>query len=380
MKKIVTIIGARPQIIKASAISRCISSKYKDILEEVIIHTGQHYDENMSEIFFGEMNIPRPKYNLNVGSASHGAQTARMIEGIEEIFISENPSGVIVYGDTNSTLAAAIAASKLGIPIFHIEAGLRSYNMQMPEEINRLLTDHVSRILFCPTNTAFENLLKEGFANSDNLNANFKRDIYMSGDVMYDNCLFFTPISENSSLILNELNIDKDGYILVTIHRNNNTDDNNRLNDIIASLLKLRIETNLEIVFPIHPRTSKVLKNKLSNELYKEVASDSGFHIIEPRGFLDTISLLKNSKIVLTDSGGLQKESFFFKKPCVILRSESEWIELVHNGNAIIADANPDLIINGALALLNKNDYTYPMFYGNGDASGFILDKIFSIL
>lgn len=202
----------------------------------------------------------------------------------------------------------------------------------------------------------------------------------MSGDVMYDNCLFFTPISENSSLILNELNIDKDGYILVTIHRNNNTDDNNRLNDIIASLLKLRIETNLEIVFPIHPRTSKVLKNKLSNELYKEVASDSGFHIIEPRGFLDTISLLKNSKIVLTDSGGLQKESFFFKKPCVILRSESEWIELVHNGNAIIADANPDLIINGALALLNKNDYTYPMFYGNGDASGFILDKIFSIL
>jgi UDP-GlcNAc3NAcA epimerase len=377
MKKILTIVGARPQIIKASALSRKINDKFHNEIQEIILHTGQHYDPNMSDVFFKEMGIPEPKYNLNVGSGSHGHQTANIIKGVEDVLLLEKPDGLLVYGDTNSTLASSLAASKLGIPVFHVEAGLRSYNMEMPEEINRLLTDHISKILFCPTKEASINLNAEGFNTAMGVYPKRERTVFISGDIMYDNALYFSPISQAKSTILEQLGLEKEGFILFTMHRNNNTDDPIRLNQIISSILEIVENTGLQLVFPIHPRTQKSIKNNLDTQLYDALVAHKSIQMVAPTGYLDTISLLKNSKIVLTDSGGLQKESFFFKKPCVILRSESEWIELVENGNAILADADPHLIINAVGDLLTKTNYTYPEFYGDGDASGFIMTKIF---
>jgi len=380
MKKIVTIVGARPQIIKSSAISRKIAENFSSQINEIIVHTGQHYDQNMSDIFFSEMGIPMPKYNLNVGSGSHGNQTANIIKGIEEVLTKELPHGLLVYGDTNSTLASSLAASKIGVPIFHVEAGLRSYNMEMPEEINRVLTDHISSILFCPTTEAYNNLLSEGFGAD---NASFpkrERYVYVSGDIMYDNALHFSPLSNTNSEILNDLGLEMDNYLLFTMHRNNNTDEKMRLNDIVSSLLDIVNETGLEVVFPLHPRTEKSLQINLDSELYNSLTSHKLIHLIPPTGYLDTIALLKNARIVITDSGGLQKEAFFFKKPCVIMRSESEWIELIENGNALLADADSTRIKESVFLMLAKNDFSFPEFYGSGDAAGFILSKISNFL
>lgn len=378
MKKLLTIIGARPQIIKASAISRAIHNKFSHVLRESILHTGQHYDENMSDVFFREMGIPKPEFNLGVGSGSHGKQTASILEKTEKVLLQGRFDGMIVYGDTNSTLAAALAAAKLQVPIFHVEAGLRSFNMEMPEEVNRLLTDHISRILFCPTPIAVQNLQTEGFNTLVEAYPKRKRDVFLSGDIMYDNALHFEKLSPSLNEVIPSLQ--KNNYLLVTIHRNNNTDQRDRLNSIISSLLNIKDHHHLPIVFPIHPRTANVLEAQLDPSLYNQLRLDNDFHLIPPAGYLDMITLLANSRMVLTDSGGLQKESFFFKKPCLIFRPESEWVEIISNGNAILADADPLRILSGASTLLSNNSFTFPPFYGDGNASEFILEKIVQCL
>ena len=378
MIKIVTIIGARPQIIKAAALSRAIKNNFSDKINEVIVHTGQHYDENMSQVFFDELGIPAPDYNLGVGSGKHGAQTAKMIEGIEEILIKENPDYLVVYGDTNSTLAGAIAASKIHIPIAHIEAGLRSFNKDMPEEINRICCDHCSSLLFSPTSTGYNNLIKEGF-NPENKKP-FTADnpgIYHCGDVMYDNSLFFGQRAMSNEQWANcQKPIANSQYILCTIHRNNNTDEPKRLNAIVNALIKLSEEK--DIIIPLHPRTKKLLNVNLDSATYDTFINNSRIHITEPVSFLEMISLEKNASLVLTDSGGVQKEAYFFKKPCVIMRSETEWKEIVEVGAAIIADADEEKIIEAYHHFKDNNSIEFPEIFGDGRAAEFICKEMIS--
>jgi UDP-GlcNAc3NAcA epimerase len=377
IKKIITVIGARPQIIKAAAISRAISSKYSDQLMELIVHTGQHYDENMSEVFFNELGIPRPAFNLNVGSGSHGAMTAKMLEGLESLFQTEKPDAVLVYGDTNSTIAAALAAAKIYIPVIHVEAGLRSFNKAMPEELNRICCDHMSSLLFSPTKAGMDNLKNEGFDIIPTKKAHIDRpNIYHCGDVMYDNSLFFSELSEEKSTVLAENNLTKNQYVLCTIHRDTNTDVAENLHAIFSALLQIQQESNLDILLPLHPRTKKKMEELLSPELQAQMSDSNGFKIIPPAGFLDIIALEKNARIIVTDSGGLQKEAFFFKKPCVILREQTEWIEIVENGNARLAGSNQELIVRSSREMLEKTDFTYPNLFGDGEAASFICQKI----
>ena len=377
MKKIITVIGARPQIIKAAAISRAIKNNFSDKILEVIVHTGQHYDENMSQIFFEELEIPFPNFNLNVGSGSHGEQTAKMLEGLENIYVQEKPDAVIVYGDTNSTIAGALAAAKIHIPVIHIEAGLRSFNKAMPEEINRIACDHMSTLLFTPTEIGQRNLLNEGIKNDKKEVASIDNPkIYLCGDIMYDNSLYFSAMSEQKSEILKELEITTDEFILCTIHRDTNTDDTANLNAIFRALLRIQKTSNLKIVLPLHPRTKEKLNSHLDENLLTEINQNKNFKIIPPLGFLDIISLEKNARLIITDSGGLQKEAFFFQKPCVILREQTEWIEIVENGNAVIAGANELKIISSVETLIKRTDFTYPNLYGDGNAANFICKKI----
>jgi UDP-GlcNAc3NAcA epimerase len=377
VKKILTVIGARPQIIKAAAISRAIKKLFSNDLKEVIVHTGQHYDENMSAIFFEELGIPTPEFNLNVGSGTHGVQTAKMIEGIEKLMLEVQPDGIIIYGDTNSTIAAALAASKIHIPVFHIEAGLRSFNKSMPEEINRILSDHISTLLFCPTQTAIDNLVKEGFSiSNENTPSVDQPHVHLCGDIMYDNSMYFSSLSDEKSLIRKEIGVDSKNYILVTIHRNANTDDADRLNAIFSALIYIQNTTGFEVVLPLHPRTNKMMDQLLSEENKALLKENKQFKIISPAGFLDIISLEKNAELIITDSGGLQKEAYFFKKPCVILRPETEWVEIVQNGNAIIANADQYKIVEAANHLLTKKVYTFPNLFGDAKASEFIVQKI----
>ncbi|MBN2782363.1 MAG: UDP-N-acetylglucosamine 2-epimerase (non-hydrolyzing) [Campylobacterales bacterium] len=350
--KILTILGARPQFIKAGSISREIK-KNKNI-KEVIVHTGQHYDANMSDIFFEEMQIPRPDYFLGIGGRSHGAMTGQMIEKIEEVVLKENPDLILVYGDTNSTLAGAIVASKLHIKLVHIEAGLRSFNMKMPEEVNRILTDRVSDILFCPTDTAVKNLKKEGFDN-------FNCKIIKSGDVMQDGAIFYKNLSKKPDIEI------KDGFILCTIHRAENTDDELRLRDIFGALKE--ISKKREIILPLHPRTKKIL-----DTLDIDVTNIT---IIEPVGYLEMVWLIDNCSLVMTDSGGLQKEAYFFKKPCITLRDETEWVELVENRFNILAGADKTKILDIFASLENLfcKDYSKNL-YGDGYASKKIIQEL----
>ena len=345
--KILTIIGARPQFIKAASISRAFAKNTS--IDEILIHTGQHYDENMSEVFFKEMNIPEPKINLGISEQSHGAMTANMINGLEPIFMAEKPDLVLVYGDTNSTLAGALTAVKLHIPIAHIEAGLRSFNLQMPEEVNRILTDRISKYLFCPTTTAIKNLDKEGFRNHD-------CDIIFSGDVMQDSAIYYNKIADEKSTIISTLGLKK--YILCTIHREENTDDLNRLRSIIEAINTLNKEW--KIVIPIHPRTRKIMEQN---------AIKCDAVLIDPVGYFDMISLIKNSELVITDSGGLQKEAFFFKKCCVTLREETEWVELVEEGFNSLAGYKKEDIITSTYKMLNVHPDFNVNLYGNGHAS-----------
>lgn len=376
--KIINIVGARPQIIKASAISRAIRRYFSAEISEILVHTGQHYDKELSQIFFDELEIHKPDYNLGVGSAGHGRQTSMMITGIEEILLKEKPDCVILYGDTNSSLAGALAASKLHFPVIHIEAGLRSFNKNMPEELNRIMSDHASTLLFAPTNDAFKNLMAEGFRpeNSPPYTIDNPK-IYLTGDIMYDNTLFFAGLAEKKKYsFLNELHLERDNYILVTIHRDNNTDDISRLRDIMVTLKKLSRDKNITMVMPLHPRTLNSLRTKLDT-LYKELNDFSNIKIIPPVSYLEMILLEKNCRMIITDSGGVQKESHFFKKPCIVLRKETEWTELVHNGTARLVDADPVRIEDEFNKLIVANsELEYPGFYGNGETAEFILKEI----
>ena len=377
MIKIVTIIGARPQIIKAAALSRAIKNNFSSQITEIIVHTGQHYDDNMSQVFFDELEIPLPNYNLNVGSGNHGKQTATMISAIEDVLLIEKPNAIVLYGDTNSTLAGAMAASKIHIPVIHIEAGLRSFNKSMPEEINRIMCDHVSTLLFSPTKTGFNNLIQEGFLSQTNAPYSIDNPkIYHCGDVMYDNSLFFSKISDVKTSIINDLKLKNNGFILATIHRNNNTDEPIRLNALFKSLNDISINNQLQIVLPLHPRTSNLLDRNLSKDLVEAIRLNSNFKIISPVSFLEMLALEKNCCLVMTDSGGVQKEAFYFEKPCVILRPETEWIELLENGAALIADADENKIKFSFEQLIAKKDLSFPKLYGDGNAAVFICSEI----
>ncbi len=348
--KILTILGARPQFIKAGSVSREINN-YTEI-KEVIVHTGQHYDANMSDIFFDEMKIPKPDYYLGVGGKSHGAMTGQMIEKIEEVALTEKPDLIMVYGDTNSTLAGAIVASKLHIKLVHIEAGLRSFNMKMPEEVNRILTDRISNILCCPTDTAIQNLKNEGYDN-------FDCQIIKSGDVMQDGALFY------KNLAIKPICQIDNNYILSTIHRAENTDDINKLKSIIEALNEINKEK--QVILPLHPRTKNIIK---SNNIKTD------FTIIDPVGYLEMVWLINHSDLVMTDSGGLQKEAFFFHKPCITLRDETEWVELIENGVNVLVGANKNKILAAYYeSSVEGIDFNIDL-YGNGTASKKIISTL----
>ena len=370
--KLVTIIGARPQIIKAAALSRAIKNHFSDRIQEIIVHTGQHYDDNMSQVFFDELGIPRPDYNLHVGSASHGVQTARMTEGLESILIKEQPNFIVLYGDTNSTLAGAVAAAKIHVPIVHIEAGLRSFNKTMPEEINRIVCDHCSTLLFSPTKAGFENLKREGFPIDNEPPYTIDNPkVYHCGDIMYDNSLHFADIAEAKTDIIQRLELTGKPFILATIHRDSNTDQPERLNAIFNALIRLSNEC--QVVLPLHPRTAKLLKTNLDGEKQAQLFNNPSISLIPPVSFLEMIALERHARLVMTDSGGVQKEAYFFQKPCIILRPETEWVEIVQTGNAILADADESRIMQAWQHFQSNPPTTFPEIFGDGHAAEFML-------
>jgi UDP-GlcNAc3NAcA epimerase len=379
--KLLTIIGARPQIIKAAALSRAIKNHFSDRITEVIVHTGQHYDANMSQVFFDELGIPEPDHNLNVGSGTHGRQTASMITGIEAVLLKETPDAIVLYGDTNSTLAGAIAAGKLHVPVVHIEAGLRSFNKRMPEEINRILCDHVSTLLFSPTSTGYDNLIREGFRpdtvppyTADNPR------IYHCGDVMYDNSLFFSEVAGRHTDILAKHGLDKHPFVLATIHRDSNTDVPERLTALLSALNTISLQHKVKVILPLHPRTSGLLEKNVERRVLEKVRNNGLFILIPPVSFLEMVALEKSCVAVVTDSGGVQKEAFYFRKPCVILRPETEWTELVDCGCAIIADADEKRIVDAYTNLSARRDLSFPSFYGDGHAAEFICSELLTHL
>lgn len=377
MKNITTIIGARPQIIKAAALSRAIKNHFSGELHETIVHTGQHYDDNMSQVFFEEMGIPEPNHHLGVGSQSHGKQTAYMIEKIEALLLTRNPDFVVLYGDTNSTLAGAVAASKIHIPVIHIEAGLRSFNKSMPEEINRIVCDHTATMLFTPTRTGINNLIREGFNphtvppySADN------PGLFHCGDIMLDNTLFFSDIADIKSNILKQHQLEKGNFVLGTIHRDNNTDNPERLAAIFEAIHEIATEHEVTVVLPLHPRTSKIMKQNLPAENFTAITSNPLIKIIPPASFFDMLTLEKHCRMVMTDSGGVQKEAYFFQKPVIILRPETEWVEIVEAGAGVITDAYKPRIIK-AFQTFNENNATlFPPVFGDGKAAEFICKKI----
>ncbi|MBB6461528.1 non-hydrolyzing UDP-N-acetylglucosamine 2-epimerase [Flammeovirga kamogawensis] len=353
--KILTIIGARPQFIKAATVSRVI--KKIENCTEILVHTGQHYDENMSDIFFDELGIPRPDYNLGVGGGSHGAQTGEMLAKIEKVLFKEKPDYLLVYGDTNSTLAGALAASKMHIPVVHVEAGLRSFNMKMPEEQNRILTDHISTLLFTPTDTGYSNLLKEGINDSS---------IYNIGDVMYDAAMYYGKKAQNNTNILEKLNVKYKDFILATIHRAENTDNIERLTMIFDELSN--VAKTKKVILPLHPRTKKSLENINFN------FSESKISFIDPVGYIEMVMLEMSSKLILTDSGGVQKEAFFHKVPCITLRDETEWVELVEAGFNFLAKDLKSLETLIGEVLSKSFDYDKYSFYGKANAANKVID------
>jgi len=343
MRKIVTILGARPQFVKASVLSRELI--HHNLIEEVIVHTGQHYDSNMSDVFFKEMEIPEPKYNLNINGLSHGAMTGQMLENIENILTIEKPDAVVVYGDTNSTLAGALAAQKLQIKVVHVEAGLRSFNMKMPEEVNRILTDRISSLLLCPTETALGNLKKEGYND-------FDIKILNCGDIMKDAVSYYSRYSAKKSHIVNELNLVANEFVLATIHRQENTDSLTVLKNIFEGLTK--IHTYKTVIMPLHPRTKSILeKHNLKYPI----------RFIDPVGYFDMLELLKNCNLVITDSGGLQKEAYFNAKHSIIAREQTEWVNLVSNGFAeVVGSSDTDMVEAFHNFQIKKSDFEKNLF------------------
>jgi len=351
---IVTIVGARPQFIK----SLPVSNELRKSNREILVHTGQHYDRNMSDIFFKEMGIPKPDYNLGVGSGGQGEQTARMLSKIEAVLLDEKPDAVLIYGDTNSTLAGALAAAKLHIPVAHVEAGLRSFDKKMPEEINRIVADHVSDLLFCPTKTAVDNLKNEGIT----------KGVELVGDVMYDAALHFGKLAEEKSRVLEELDLAPKGYLLATIHRSANTDNI----DNLKALLEAFAESDRVIVFPVHPRTRKVLANTGLDSIIK----GSKVRLVDPVGYIDFLKLENNAVKILTDSGGVQKEAFFAAVPCITLRDTTEWVETVESGWNILVHVDKDLLLK-QIAEFNPVGEPAKLF-GDGKASFYIAQRLTS--
>lgn len=342
--KIASIVGARPQFIKSAPVSKAIAAAGH---QEYQIHTGQHYDYGMSQVFFEELDIAEPAVNLGIGSGTHAEQTGRMLIAIEAELVSQKPDVVLVYGDTNSTLAGALAAAKLQIRLAHVEAGLRSYNRQMPEEHNRVLTDHCSDLLFCPTQTAVDNLSREGITAG----------VHLVGDTMYDAVLQFGEIASHRSRILQSLGLDPKKYLLTTLHRAYNTDDPKALENIMSAYQ----EINDIIVFPIHPRTSAVVNAS-------KISIPANVRVIDPLGYLDMLVLEKNARLILTDSGGMQKEAYFFRVPCLTLRPETEWVETVESGWNLLVGSDPERIVSG-IKYNNWPANQTTSFYGDGHAS-----------
>lgn len=360
--KIITIVGARPQFVKAAVVSRAIeeynTKSNGEYIQELIVHTGQHFDENMSSVFFDQMNIPKPHYNLEINSLSHGAMTGKMLEKIEEVLLEEKPDWVLVYGDTNSTIAGALAARKLQIKVAHVEAGLRSFNMSMPEEINRILTDRISDILFCPTQNATANLKNEGYDT-----INIKQ--VQCGDVMYDAALYYINRSNRPEGVSSE-----DQFVLSTIHRQENTDDKDKLTSIFEALKE--IAQHQRVILPLHPRTLKKLESFGINP-------GNNIQILEPVGYFEMIWLISNCSCVITDSGGLQKEAFFFKKPCITVREETEWVELLHNKVNFLTGSNRQKIID-MFNHINDASIDFSMnLYGKGDTGKLIVEELVSL-
>ncbi|NLE33879.1 MAG: UDP-N-acetylglucosamine 2-epimerase (non-hydrolyzing) [Bacteroidales bacterium] len=379
--KILNIVGARPQIIKASAISRAIAGEFANDIQEVVVHTGQHYDRELSDVFFDELEIKNPDHNLQVGSGRHGRQTGMIMERIEDVILSEKPDCVVIYGDTNSTLAAALAASKQHFPVVHIEAGMRSFNKTMPEELNRIMADHASTLLIAPTNTAFKNLMAEGFRpeNVAPYTINNPR-VFLTGDIMFDNSLFYADLAERKkSDLLDGMGLAEKEFVLVTIHRDSNTDDADRLKAIFSTMKELSEANEMPMVMPLHPRTMIALRNRVP-ELYAHLSDHPLIRVMPPVSFLEMILLEKKARLIITDSGGVQKESHFFSRPCIVLRKETEWVELVRNGTVKLADADPVKIRESWEYFMAKGDtLQYPAFYGDGKAAKTILREIIAV-
>ena len=355
-----TVIGSRPQFVKAAVVSREIQ-KQPEKIEEVVVHSGQHYDTYMTDIFFSELEIPTPKYHLEVGSAPHGEMSARILTRLEPVLLKESPNLVLVYGDTNSTMAAALCAAKLNIPLAHVEAGLRSFNTKMPEELNRIIADRLSQLLFCPTETALQNLKNEGIGTeTDSI-----KTLHV-GDVMYDASLFYRQKASPSENLKKLVDSFENKFLLATVHRAENTDDKIRLGSIFSALGEMSSEE--PVVMPLHPRTKKYLSEF-------EIPT-ANICIIEPVGFFDMIYLLQNCTAVLTDSGGLQKEAFWFKKPCVTLRDETEWVELVEIGVNLLVGASKYKIIEACTSFAKRPFGNKPELFGDGQAGGKIVAEI----
>lgn len=359
MTKIVTIVGARPQFIKAAAVSRAIKQSKSKSVTEIIIHTGQHFDENMSGVFFSELGIPHPAYNLEISGGTHGSMTGRMMEAIENVYLKEKPDLVLVYGDTNSTLAGALAAAKLHIPIAHVEAGLRSFNMRMPEEINRILSDRVSTFLFCPTDVAVNNLAREGITQG----------VSNVGDVMYDVALYYKDLANKQVTILERLKLPKK-FALATCHRAENTDDPERLKGIMTALSEISL--NLPVILPLHPRTRKLVGEYCLDKYLKNMIT------LDPLPFLDMIALEQAAQLILTDSGGVQKEAFFYGVPCLTMRDETEWVETVELGKNKLVGASTSNIVNAAILALSSTQLSNqsPSPFGEGNSAEKIVQAI----
>ncbi|MEO5571964.1 MAG: UDP-N-acetylglucosamine 2-epimerase (non-hydrolyzing) [Bacteroidia bacterium] len=378
MIRILTIVGARPQIIKAAAISRAIKNYFSDKITEIIVHTGQHYDENMSDVFFEELEVPKEKYNFNAGSGSHAEQTAAIMLKTEEILLKEKPDCLLLYGDTNSTLAAAVAAAKIHLPVIHVEGGVRSYNKKFPEEVNRLICDHLSTLIFVPTLSGIKSLQQEGF-NLNNLPpySSDNPKAYHCGDIMYDNSLYFADKAAKQSKILQQLDVENKNFILVTMHRPSNVDDIKSLNELFKTFDELAKQEKTIFVLPLHPRTIKAFENNLERRIYKNVKENSFLKLIPAVSFLDVINLEKNAEMVITDSGGVQKEAYYFKRPCIIMLEETPWVELVESGSAILTGSDSEKI-KSAYKYFKENIFAlkYPEIFGDGKASVFVCEKI----
>lgn len=377
MIKLLTIIGARPQIIKASAMSRAIRNNFSGQIFEVLVHTGQHYDASMSQVFFDELEMPKENYNLQVGSGSHAVQTSQMMVKIEEILNEEKPNAVLLYGDTNSTLAAAVTAAKLHIPIIHVEGGVRSFNKKFPEEVNRLLCDHLSTLIFVPTHSGINNLLKEGF-NTQNTPpyTSDNAGVFFCGDIMYDNSLYFGSQVEKRKEYLVDLGVQDREFALVTLHRPSNVDDPEVLANLLKTFLRISKNSKLPFVFPMHPRTKKIFEEQLDKLLIESI-SESEIHLVQPASFIEMTLLENRAQIIFTDSGGVQKEAYYFNKPCVILLEETPWPELIESGTAILTGSSTEKIENAFSNLMSrKNELTFPTIFGDGQAASFICKKI----